>query len=575
MKRWLLTLPILLAGMAGVVRADYFLMVIYTGSPPPAGMGMVGTQPMPMTNPADYVGVIVENDFGATAHTAIEKAKFENQGAALQVKYRGYPTVHITSVSTIGRSILSYTTLYGTGDRPANIRIFPNVHRRFAHKLEENKNKAPTLELAEWALTHGLIDKFAESMDKLSMDEKEKDTPAVVAYLKIKPLVNSKVERDPDSPWVARLKNGGFKAATSDHYLLLHNVDDKYKNEVKSRQDRFEEAFKTFYYWNALKGKILPVPKERLLVILGEQEENELLKEFRTVADGGDDRLSKRREDGFFARREGIVYLSLASREPTFEKLSAFVENKIKDSKIKTVDEWLKEKHSLVRPGNPDPWVLALAVKAADADAERLVVSHQGSRQLAYAAGFLPRYVVAPEWIQYGMGSFFETPLGSPWACPTVPSAAHLKACQDIFDKESKSGPPAELLKQIVSDGYFRQAVSAGEKDPTAALAKARALAWGLTYYLVQKDESRRLAAYREELDKMPRDLALDPEVLLSCFARAVGAVDSNDVHKIDPDKFNRFASEWKAYIKETSSDKEAAEVTAALKASIDKLAKK
>ena len=35
---------------------------------------------------------------------------------------------------------------------------------------------------------------------------------------------------------------------------------------------------------------------------------------------------------------------------------------------------------------------------------------------MLFASKLLPRNVHAPEWVQFGMGSFFETPLQSPWA---------------------------------------------------------------------------------------------------------------------------------------------------------------
>src|SRR5207253_9485543 len=69
---------------------------------------------------------------------------------------------------------------------------------------------------------------------------------------------------------------------------------------------------------------------------------------------------------------------------------------------------------------------MALLLKVMERDGERASVTHDGRRQLLYAAGLLPHNVAAPEWIQFGMGSFFETPLGSPWITTGAPHAENL-----------------------------------------------------------------------------------------------------------------------------------------------------
>src|SRR5262249_11762917 len=142
---------------------------------------------------------------------------------------------------------------------------------------------------------------------------KEKENSVVKNYLNIKGKIDAQIDDHvPDVPWVQRLLKAGFKEKRSDHYFVVHNVD-RYEAEVKSRLKGLEDMYRTFYYWHALKGPVLPVPKERLIVIVAQNEDDENLKEFRALTDGGEDRLSKRHEDGFLARREGILYLSLVS----------------------------------------------------------------------------------------------------------------------------------------------------------------------------------------------------------------------------------------------------------------------
>ena len=187
-------------------------------------------------------------------------------------------------------------------------------------------------------------------------------------------------------------------------------------------------------------------------------------------------------------------------------------------------------------------------MKVLESDAERMTVSHNASRQLAYAAGLLPRNVVAPEWVQFGLGSFFETPRGEPWPSPAGVSAVHMDNWKNLVQKKSE-GTAAEVLKKVVTDRYFRQAVGvADDAEHATALAKARAASWALTYYLAKRKPDR-LKAYFEELNKLPRDLDLDEDVLLSAFARAIGAMDGN--RKISPSILVQFASDWQGAMAE------------------------
>ncbi len=509
---------------------------------------------------------IVQSDNVFTYDT--DKRKFD-LGAPLQVKYHNY-TVPLSSPpapspfqpqATPGIHLVH---LYAepTPGTPKAMRVRPNLSFIFEEK-RISKNKLEGLPLAEWALTHGLVADFVKEMNKLAEEPKEKDTPTVANYRLIHPKINAALEPpDTKSPWVKRLKDAAdFKAETTDHYYALH-PDLAKKADVRSRLDQLEHAFKTFYYWHALNGKVLPLPTHKLVVVFALDESEPTLQDFRTVADGGEARLASRHEDGFFARREGILYLSLNSREPNFEKLSEFVNNRLKPPKLQTAltpEQVLENDRRKIGSLTPEYYAMCLATKAVEANAERLAVCHFGSRQLAYAAGLLPRYVAAPEWIQYGLGSFFETPLGSPWYTPTAVSTAHLKPCLEILDKRGTD--VGDVLKKVVTDDYYCQADAASEDDTPAAVVKAQALAWGLTYYLLQKEPAR-FAAYRAELDKMPRDLPLDGDVVLGCFARAVDAVDAQG--KVDAVRLKRWAEAWKEHLKQEKSN-DALEVVAEL----------
>ncbi|MGH7172033.1 MAG: DUF1570 domain-containing protein, partial [Gemmataceae bacterium] len=193
--------------------------------------------------------------------------------------------------------------------------------------------------------------------------------------------------------------------------------------------------------------------------------------------------------------------------------------------------------------------MLALMLKVLEQEAELATVSHDASRQLLFASGLLPRNVAVPEWILFGMGSFFETPLEAPWPTIGGPSPYYLPRWRELRDKLEKTR--VQTLRKVVTDSYFRSVPPDGKSDSDAhrqhkaALRKARITSWSLTYFLAQQklDGLRR---YFTELSKMPRDLELDDTVLLGCFARAFGCVDGNN--KVDNNRLSALAREWYGY---------------------------
>src|SRR5262249_46589329 len=201
----------------------------------------------------------------------------------------------------------------------------------------------------------------------------------------------------------------------------------------------------------------------------------------------------------------------------------------------------------------PRMQTLALLEKALEDEADLAAVSHEGTRQLATAAGLFSRNVVLPEWVSFGFASLFETPKGpftgadgsaqvASWPTIGAPSWAYLrqfKKWEASKDEFTKLDPPADALKRTVTDAYFHKArlpvnveiyrnltkTEHEKKEKEIARAKestfrAQAHAWALNYYLVKKrvDDYR---AYLSMLNNEPRDMELDDQALLLTFARA------------------------------------------------------
>ena len=164
---------------------------------------------------------------------------------------------------------------------------------------------------------------------------------------------------------------------------------------------------------------------------------------------------------------------------------------------------------------------LALLQNVSESDGERASITHNGTRQLVYASGLLPSTVAAPEWLQFGMGSFFETPMGSPFVSMGGTSTEYMPLWRDLRKlkqlgktKEHPNHDPVETLRLVVTDSYFRQAHQDGS---FSSLRRARASSWALLYFLLQhnklegqKPNLEGLQRYFQEMAKMPRERELD-----------------------------------------------------------------
>jgi hypothetical protein len=189
------------------------------------------------------------------------------------------------------------------------------------------------------------------------------------------------------------------------------------------------------------------------------------------------------------------------------------------------------------------PRLIATMLKAMEDEWEATAVSHETSRQLLFASELLPRNVAVPEWAQAGMGSFFETPLQSPWGGTGAASFYWLPRFQEMRTRNKLERNSYETLKKVVTDGYFRDANRSGQDSD---LRKARATAWSLTYFLTHEGNLTKLRAYFKELSKMPRDVELDDKVLLTAFARGMGCVKAD--RTIDEGALRDLATSWYNY---------------------------
>jgi hypothetical protein len=555
------------AGMLGSPPAAGAL-----GTPPPlGGTNQYGNQPGGMGGmgglrggmPAPGAGPSVPEDADESPDLIVallevrsvnrEKAKLFNAGVEV-------PFEHYLLANGKGSKI---EVSHKTASYEATLISKRTVKERFDERKSQvmkGNEKPPTAEaiqkVALYALELGLVPECAKVMDEIA--ESDKTHAAVKAYLQVKAELDRplKSEKDEASRFKEKLLSG-YKILQDDkhHFALVHNGQGA--DEGKAQLDQLEHAFRAYYYWWALRGVALPVPAERLVAVQTEKPDDFV--RLRTTLTA-----SPTLADSFFARRETVSIISNRRSDAPYDKL----EKASKPWWDANFDRHLLLSH-LPGKGIPkgknalekaafekvarQPRFLALLLKAMENEYEQTGISHEASRQMLFATKQLPRNVHAPEWIQFGMGSFFETALQSPWPSIGAANPYWLPRFKDFVTKKKYEASYAATLRKVVTDGYFREKPKADKgaeavKEQEASLRKARAASWSLTYYLARAEGNLpKLQRYFKELSRQPRDVELDEKTLWGCFARAF-ELDTEE-------KVNALASNWMNYVRAERMD--------------------
>jgi hypothetical protein len=182
-------------------------------------------------------------------------------------------------------------------------------------------------------------------------------------------------------------------------------------------------------------------------------------------------------------------------------------------------------------------------MKALEDEWEATAMSNESARQLMFASKLVPANVNVPEWLQFGFGSFFETPMQSPFGGPGSPSPYWLPRFKEYNDPKARryGATPVETMLGVVTDAHFR-AKPQGTETPETVTRRARAAAWSLYFFLAQNNLPG-LQKYFKEIGRMPRDIELDAVVLKAAFARAFDCV--NPDRTPNEGKLASLASRW------------------------------
>jgi hypothetical protein len=421
------------------------------------------------------------------------------------------------------------------------------VEQRQLRKIKEDdpvpEKERKILQLAEWALGHGLLDKVPELMAELTAVNSK--NPAAVAFQKVQEQMNRKLDRDDAAAvWGERL--GEYKPLRSSHYTLYYEGTDD--TEAKNHLALLETTYQGFFYWFALNGTALNLPTTRLVAILVKDKQDFINKHEEIFDDYALD------NDGIFATRENIALFCATPLEPSYQTLEGLLKE-VQKTHNWTPEELLKGKGARRNVDYNDvarAQALTLIYTAMKNETQLASITHEGTRQLIAALNLLPRSVKAPQWIDFGMASFFDTPKGSFWSGFGAATFPYRRDFGEMNQAGTLERPAAGALKKVVTDAYFGE-IKDG-KNRKRDTAKAKAMTWSLVYFLAHKHRAG-LLKYYSELAVLPRDMEFDEQILLEVFARAFGL--TNPKGEINQGQLARLADEWYKYILATSLEVE------------------
>lgn len=453
---------------------------------------------------------------------------------------------------------------------------------KFAKAKNKEKDVRSLLAVARWSLSRGRMIEFHKAMEEAEkMDPKH---AVVKNYGRIKKALDKpfKDEDPAQREVIDELRNAGYKPYDSkrSHYRIYAQInasDTATLAGVNRRLALMEDTLDSFYYWFAMQedagreGARQPnLPKYRLTAILTASKE-----EFATRhVQWGQIPMTA---DGFTPRRDNVIVLSSKARihDPIYAEYKSILDNKIQEANIKlqqmgvkvviTQEDLLSGKiNTLPEAGKAAVFIgvaqtAVLLSKALEDAAEKHTVSNESVRQLLIASEMFPRNVQIPDWMVEGLAAFFETPSGALYPTVGAPSWTHLVSFKhfESKDKRERFAVRSKVLGNVITDTYFlearqlsKEAADRRDSDDAQWRAKeawelARCTSWAFVYYLAQDRKLHYLFRFGEELDKLPRDMDLNDQVLQGAFAKAFDMTDTRNARQVDEIKLKNMASYW------------------------------
>ena len=458
------------------------------GGPGPGGMppGSAPTTGLAEIDHARAIVVVIPLEVDFKEERLDQKLKFYNPDNNpkyyhLEAPYYGQKLK--ASVFVDSSTIQLYTQLLGT---PALKKTRGTEMRdRYAVWAKGKTDAQALYDSIVLALRSGFVKEALGYSDELvkaaagglALPEREVK-PFVAAWGAVQKAVTEPAPLPSDAQdWQGRLD---YKSVTvQGHYALV--CADTPPAEINRRLGQLNDNFAAFYLWHATRGVALPVPEKPLVAVLAQQ--GSAMRGLRSGLDG------LPMSDAFYAPDHNLLVLSperLDDVGQTFlrQNQQVFVKGLNRDQLLAGVIP----KADFTGKDGPRPddvaraSTLAAVEKLAIDEADLAAVSREGSRQLLYTTGVLPRHVTLPTWLSNGSVNFFTRPRGPAYVALGEDEKPHMSVAlttgyggpnyvlqryfRDLAAKKELPADPARLLENVLGDVYFTGIKTGDDPDP-------------------------------------------------------------------------------------------------------------
>ena len=417
----------------------------------------------------------------------------------------------------------------------------PTLESIFSRRLQAAQGNADQLlEVARWALSRGLLDRFYQAVDKaLEADPQHAEARRIDGLRqKMKEPLGDSSQQERELRGL--VGHAGMKIETSPHFIMLHDTPDAPPPghklpRAKERLRLLEMIYESFLVKFYASGVELELPPQRLKVVLFNEH-----RDFLYFAESLSPSLKS--ASGFWDGSTNVVFFfdhGTTAEFQLLQKISDDLQNmkaegaktRISDRPLYKVGNRIIALKDLARMAD----TIALLVQIERENNDISVVTHEATHQLAGNTGLLPRDIMIPTWAHEGLATYFESPKEAAWSGIGAVNEERLQMYRLL-----ERSPIHATIDFTITDQIFDTAATLG------GTLLGYGQAWALTHFLMDRHFDKLMAYYRR-LGEMPPHVPLSPAVLTELFNEIFGE-----------DRF-RLELEWRNYMRSLRTDIEIA----------------
>lgn len=463
---------------------------------------------------------------GGPRRQAGQPGSSDRSGSSGRIILQGKVTVNSGKTVTYEHPTFKEKLYFSLDD--VSIYKAPTLKDEFVKILSRaGKDPEELMKAAVFALKKGMLREFYGTVDKVLAQKPDHE-----AAKRVKAIKAQIEEPLPDNPETekklrAAVRRSNMSIAQSKHYLLLHDtpptpLKGHSKNRAEERLELLEKVYESFLQLFYAQDIELDIPKERLMVVLFNQQ-----KDYQDYANALSPNL------GMIA----LGFWSPINNVAVFYDQGTGDDYEVLNESLKALRKRAEDAKKDKGPGAADlirmSKTLELLVAVDKENADIKTVSHECTHQMAGNTGLLPRHVDIPKWVHEGLATYFEAPGEATWAGIGAVNELRLSWYNGLESDRVHSN-----IKFIATDQIFDFARTHG------AVVHGYGQAWALTHFLMENHVKEFVTFYRM-LGEMPAATPINPDLLFDLFTNVFG----KDLGPLDQD--------WRSFMRNLKTDME------------------